>query len=696
MAHTFATPLTALSDNTPVSTALAPLIAIAEAFRDALCTYDDVRFATVSEPEQEPHHIMLPGTKRRSPPAGVTPALPADPSIREQLPLAYGLTGDRPKSSLDYDTVRQVFVEPFPDPRAGAPINDEVVPPLDLAAYMAKVGNLANPDYFDTAKLLMTTGLTNAGRDAHLQSRLYKGQVPWPNNKRLLGDINKLPHGPDWTVYDINLNEAAQRAQHKHSSYLFKRSLLATFQDLMANPEHKDFMCYAPRRDWTAEDQTCRVYGEMCSGDWWWEMQESHPDKFATFVLLIASFDRTVLSVMSGGQTAYPVLLTLANINKSVRRKLNMRGSALLAYLPVDTFANVQNKKERSRLKRELVHRALQKLFEELEVASKTGMVVACADGRYRKAYPVLAVGKVGPPRTKYKTLEALRAWLDGEGRDLADDLGLRDRPVWPWWASIPNFDLADSVMPDLLHQLHQGMIRHLLRWVVAGAGEEMLNRFFIHMPTAEGMRHYRQGVSRLTQWTGRESKEAAKQLLPIIASLSGKSWDTDFVRLARVLLEFTYRAQASRMTDDDLIRLEETVSDIHKYKSVLIRMNIFQDYSRFDKIIKLHMLSHYSGDTRKKGTPDGFSTETPEHSHVESKQAWAASNKVRPTPQMINFLQRYEALRLHRSRMNTYLGDPSSGHDKRRTSRVVLGEDEDAVFYPHQQSWVFLYTNTY
>ncbi|QRV87015.1 hypothetical protein RhiJN_15033 [Ceratobasidium sp. AG-Ba] len=442
-------------------------------------------------------------------------------------------------------------------------------------------------------------------------------------------------------------------------------------------------------------------------------MQESHPDKFATFVPLIASFDRTVLSVMSGGQTAYPVLLTLANINKSVRRKLNMRGSALLAYLPVDTFANVQNKKERSRLKRELVHQALQKLFEELEVASKTGMVVACADGRYQKAYPVLAgvlldykeqaptagvkryrclkcestedwkVGKLGPPRTAYKTLDALRAWLEGEGRDLADDLGLRDRPVWPWWASIPDFNLAESVMPDLLHQLHQGMIRHLLRWVVAGAGEGMLNRLFIHMPTAEGMRHYRQGVSRLTQWTGRESKEAAKQLLPIIASLSSKSWDTDFVRLARALLEFTYRAQASRMTDEDLIQLEETISDIHKYKPVLIRMKIFQDYSRFNKIIKLHMLSHYSGDTRKKGTPDGFSTETPEHSHVESKRAWKALNKVRPTPQMINFLQCYEALRLHRARMNTYLGDPPSSQDKGRTSRVVLGEDEDAVFYP-------------
>ncbi|KAG9079664.1 hypothetical protein FS749_008328 [Ceratobasidium sp. UAMH 11750] len=91
-------------------------------------------------------------------------------------------------------------------------------------------------------------------------------------------------------------------------------------------------------------------------------------------------------------------------------------------------------------------------------------------------------------------------------------------------------------------------------------------------------------------------------------------------------------------------------------------------------------------GDTREMGTPDGFSTEAPEHQHIESKQAWRASNKVRPVPQMIKFLQRYEALRIHRAKMDTYLGRPIPEGRKRRKWRVVLGEDEDAPFHPSWQ----------
>ncbi|KAG9089920.1 hypothetical protein FRC06_001305, partial [Ceratobasidium sp. 370] len=293
--------------------------------------------------------------------------------------------------------------------------------------------------------------------------------------------------------------------------------------------------------------------------------------------------------------------------------------------------------------------------------------------------------GQLGPPRTNTQTLCALHAWIEGEGRGRADRLGLRDRPVWPWWANIPHLDFAASLMPDLLHQLHQGMFRHLLNWSIAAAGEEMVDLYFILMPVAEGMRHFGQGVSKLQQWTGHESKEAAKQLLPIVASLDANPWDQDFVHLARALLDFIYRAQASRMTEDDVARLEKTLEEVHKYKGVLIRLKVFQDDSRFDAIAKLHMIGHLPADTREMGTPDGFSTEAPEHQHIESKRAWRASSKVRPTPQMIKFLQRYEALRIHRARMDAYLGRSIPEGGKQRKMHVVLGEDEDVPFHP---SW--------
>jgi hypothetical protein len=66
----------------------------------------------------------------------------------------------------------RVYVERFPNPCAGAPVSNDVADPPNLHTYLSGTGNLGNPDLFETAKLLMTTGLTSSGRSQHLKSRL--------------------------------------------------------------------------------------------------------------------------------------------------------------------------------------------------------------------------------------------------------------------------------------------------------------------------------------------------------------------------------------------------------------------------------------------------------------------------------------------------------------------------------------------
>jgi hypothetical protein len=95
------------------------------------------------------------------------------------------------------DQVTGWYIEPFPDPLAGAPISDEVLPPIDLEIYMRSCGEMAKPDNFEMAELLLTTGLTDAGKNQHLRSVLVsntgthlcikrcsrvKGIVPWQHN----------------------------------------------------------------------------------------------------------------------------------------------------------------------------------------------------------------------------------------------------------------------------------------------------------------------------------------------------------------------------------------------------------------------------------------------------------------------------------------------------------------------------------
>ncbi|EUC55526.1 hypothetical protein RSOL_119190, partial [Rhizoctonia solani AG-3 Rhs1AP] len=131
-------------------------------------------------------------------------------------------------------------------------------------------------------------------------------------------------------------------------------------------------------------------------------------------------------------------------------------------------------------------------------------------------------------------------------------------------------------------------------------------------------------------------------------------------------------------MSDSDLQRLERALGEFHSNKSVLVALGIYKSLNSLNRVKKLHMATHYHGAIREMGTPDGYNTESPEHLHIiYAKKGWRASSKVRPLPQMTKFVQRYEALRIHRMYIDIFHGCQTLG---RTDSRVVYGEDEDAI----------------
>ncbi|KAG9076990.1 hypothetical protein FRC06_009172, partial [Ceratobasidium sp. 370] len=246
-------------------------------------------------------------------------------------------------------------------------------------------------------------------------------------------------------------------------------------------------------------------------------------------------------------------------------------------------------------------------------------------------------------------TMEALRHEQRGYSFT-RHNLGLR--PVWPYWANLPYATGHTSFVPDLLHQMHQGMFKdHMLIWWMHILGTRTIDERLMGMLCFPGIRHFTKGISSFINsgWMGTELKAVAKVFLPLVAG----SRPPEAVGAARCLMDFMYRANLPQIDDDDLEKLEEDLEEFHALKEIFVSEGALTTVLGWDSIPKLHMLSHYVFLIREFGTTDGYNTELPEQLHIDYvKIPYHASSKVKPTQQMITLLQRSEAWALQRRRL--------------------------------------------
>ncbi|CAE7063586.1 unnamed protein product [Rhizoctonia solani] len=690
-----------------------------------------VRTAAPLEPEQLVQEVEPPPTKRCKVTIEVVPdddappqTAPSPKSTRRASPDSTSTASSSRIGSQGLYCYKGLFAEDFPDPLAGTPISKERVHPPDLAAYMRACGPMADPDHFEAAELLMTSGLTNADKDRHLKSKKYAGKTPWKHCSAMLSDVDRLVHGPEFKKYTVDLFDG----QRPRPQFMVCRDIIEIMRDFFSKTAFKNHIRYKPWRLYTSESKAERVYADMASADWWWdEMLKliKRGQQSATIAPLIIATDQTTLSIMCGGQKAYPVYVSFGNLDKDWRQKPSKHGTYLLGYLPVDAFEDVLDDDERRRLKVELIHRAMETMLMPLRQASEQGVEMWCPDGRLRRIFPRVAAYTADWPeqnvqcctseggcpicktaygdrgqfedeaelREREETLLALRTYILTKNKFHLKALGLKE--VWPWWGDIPDVNLSACVTPDLLHQAYQGMFKtHLVRWMKTIVGVDVLNQRFAAIPPAEGLTRFTKGLATVSsnRWTGRESKGLLAQFLPAV--ISGLT--PEKTQMVRALVDFMYQAHATSLTESDLAEMEDNLRIFHEAKHLLVGP-VYEVEGDFNRIAKLHMLRHWTYSIRQLGTPDGYNTEGPEHLHIEyAKVPWRASNKVEPLPQMVKYIHRQEAIRIHRAHLDEYLADGRDGAAEdpegieddaevgaTRDERVQPSLDPEPVYYP-------------
>lgn len=315
------------------------------------------------------------------------------------------------------------------------------------------------------------------------------------------------------------------------------------------------------------------------------------------------SSDKTQLSSFSGDQQVHPVYLSIGNISKSIRRKPSYRAQVLIAYLPILDVSHLPGEAARI-MRARYFHAAMRVVLKSLEEAGRNGIELTGGDGAVRLAFPILAVYVADHPeqslvcctrfgqrcpkctaavvdfsklhvaswslRQQRDTLKTLRhaQKLDSyrKAEEVLKSAGLTHVDI-PFWANLPHCNIHSAISADILHQLYQGMLMHLIEWLTALIGAAELDARLKRLPETHGVRHFVNGISGLSQVSGPERKEMIKQLLGCaVGKISPRA-----LRATRSLFDFIFISQYLSHSDDTLRYLDDALAAFHRDKQVFI-----------------------------------------------------------------------------------------------------------------------------
>ena len=213
-------------------------------------------------------------------------------------------------------------------------------------------------------------------------------------------------------------------------------------------------------------------------------------------------------------------------------------------------------------------------------------------------------------------------------------------KPVFhPFWESLLLADIFLLIMLDILHQMLQGIMKHLIGWLIGIFGPVAINMQCKAIPPSHKILLFMKGISTLLCISGHEHKKMCSILLGLILDLliPGGQDSSRVVKAVHTLLDFLFLAQFPSHTSETLRCLEDCLSAFHNNKDVFLDLGVQENFN----IPKLHSLTHYARSIQLFGTTDNYNTEQSEQLHIDfAKDAYRATNCKDEYSQMTVWLE--------------------------------------------------------
>ncbi|KAG2047149.1 hypothetical protein BDR06DRAFT_985315 [Suillus hirtellus] len=326
---------------------------------------------------------------------------------------------------------------------------------------------------------------------------------------------NELPGCPKFKCEQIIIADQAFD--------IYYHDIIECIKALFSDPKSTQYLVFMPKHQYADEDKTVRLYHDMHTGKWWWDCQKKLNKECpgATVIPVIISSDKTQVT-MFRNKTAYPVYLTIGNILKEIRQKPSCH--PVFACFIRDYPEQV------------------------LATGVKTMECLNCLSARDTHFQP----------RDLAAVLDAL-ATLDEGGVAFihaCTEAGIKPI-IHPFWETLPLANIFESIMPDILHQLYQGLVKHLIDWLSEACS-----------------------ITTLSRLSGTKHNQICRFLLGIIID----------IRLPNNISE-------------TLAFLNEALELFHENKDIFVDLGIRNSFN----LPKLHFALHYTHMIRMYGTTDNY-----------------------------------------------------------------------------------------
>ncbi|KAL7278386.1 LOW QUALITY PROTEIN: hypothetical protein ACG7TL_008366 [Trametes sanguinea] len=459
---------------------------------------------------------------------------------------------------------------------------------------------------------------------------------------------------------------------------VFHRDALSVVHNMLANPDFKNDIDYAPYRETTHDNQ--RRLEHFMLGEWAWRqaniISEDPAAADSTFVPVILGSDKTTVSVATGQNEYYPLYCSIGNVHNNIRRA-HRNAVAVIGFLAIPkTNKRHSNDPEFRKFRRQLFHTSLGRILRPLRRWMERPEVIRCGDGHFRKA-----IYGIGPYIADYPEQALLACIVQGwcakclmERDGLENGVGLgrcRDHTehlvrefelgqLWneyglvgdivPFTNDFPRADIHELLAPDILHQIIKGTFKdHLVAWVEQylklehGEAKSLeimteIDRRIAIVPPFSQLRHFHEGRG-FKQWTGDDSKALMKVYLPAVDGLI----PPEMVQAFRHFLEFCYLVRREVQTAGTVLQIKEALDAYHDKREVFRDCGVRPDGF---SLPRQHAIEHYPDLIWEFGAPNGLCSSITESKHIKAvKEPWRRSNRYEALGQMLLTNQRLDKL---------------------------------------------------